>query len=64
MKILFHGRSKGFAYLSAILMLVGICFVLLGINTLVTARYSLVKRQSEQFYMSVQENNEKVLEEK
>lgn len=64
MKILFHGRgkSKGYIFLTAILMLTGISFVMIGFNSLVSAKYKLVLKQSEQFYKSVEENNQKVLE--
>lgn len=66
MKISFRGKSssRGFIYLTAILMLVGISFVLIGLNSLLSAKYKLVSKQSEQFYSIVEENNRKVMEEK
>lgn len=65
MKILSHGKkSNGFVYLSAVIMLTGICFVLFGVNSLVKARYNLLLKQSEQFYNSIEKNNLLVMEEK
>lgn len=64
MKILFPGKSKGFVYLTAVIMLAGISFVMIGINSLVSAKYRLVIKQSELFYKSIEENNALIMEEK
>ncbi len=66
MKTSFLGnkKSKGFIYLTAILMMTGISFVLIGLNEYVNAKYKLVNKQAESFYKSIEENNSEIVEEK